>query len=146
MKKTNDFFVSEVRGVEITRMGSQFNEPEIAVDDGWHSLTKEYRMKTVTFSAGTAIGEQALGFCSQAPIALAILQRLSCTSRRKGLTAEELINDLAAIGVLFPAQNERNAISTLLNRLQAAQLVCHPDICGGTRRYIRTSLPVSLII
>ena len=83
-------------------------------------------MKTVTFSTGTALGE--LGLCSQAAIALAILQRLSCTSRRKGLTAEELINDLAAIGVLFPAQNERNAISTLLNRLQAAQLVCHPDI------------------
>lgn len=101
-------------------------------------------MKTVTFSAARGLGK--LDLCSQAPIALAILQHLEVAPKREGLTAEELINGLASIGVLFPAQNEKNAISTLLNRLKAAHLICNPTVRGGSRRYIRTAMPVSLII
>lgn len=101
-------------------------------------------MKTVTFSAGQGLGE--LDLCSQAPIALAILQQLGAAPRREGLTAEELIHELAAVGVLFPTQNEKNAISTLLNRLKGAQLIRNPKVPGGSRRYIRTATTVSLRI
>lgn len=99
-------------------------------------------MKTVMISSGSGLGE--LGLCSQAPIALAILQQLSAAPQAEGLTAEELIDGLAAVGVLFSTPNERNAIKSLLDRLKSAHLVQNPAVSGGSRRYIRTSLSISL--
>ena len=101
-------------------------------------------MKTVKFSVNGGVG--ILDLCSQAPIALAVIQLLSASTQRDGLTVEDVINELAKVGVLQPGHDEKNAMSNLLCRLKRAGLVQNPAIRGGTRRYIRSSVSVMLVI
>ena len=101
-------------------------------------------MKTVKFSVNGGVGN--LDLCSQAPIALAVIQLLGVSTQRDGLTVEDVINELAEVGVLQPGNNEKNAMSNLLHRLKRAGLVQNPDVRGGTRRYIRTTASVVLVV
>jgi|GEM_PF-1966874 len=101
-------------------------------------------MKTVNFSVTN--GDSRLNLCGQAHIALAVLQALSVTAQRDGLTVDDVIDDLAKVGALQPGQDERGLMSTLLSRMKHAGLIQNPDVRGGSRRYIRTAVSVCLLV
>ena len=88
----------------------------------------------------------SLALHRQAPFALAILQVLRAEGEGRGLTVEEIIEQLTDIGVIQPSRNEKNSTSNLLQKLINAGAVTHPPTTGGSHRYIAKASQVHLVI